>query len=122
MAASTTPISTYRTYLMYKANGSSDYTKLCDIKSFPDMGGEPVGAYRWGKGGSRGSKAKDNDINKLRVDSIHLNEEGKYLQACTWLAALFDDDLSRLAYKPQFLSEEKAALMRECAVKAVKAR
>ena len=88
----------------------------------PDMGGEPVGAYRWGKGGSRGSKAKDNDINKLRVDSIHLNEEGKYLQACTWLAALFDDDLSRLAYKPQFLSEEKAALMRECAVKAVKAR
>ena len=41
MAASTTPISTYRTYLMYKADGSSDYTKLCDIKSFPDMGGEP---------------------------------------------------------------------------------
>lgn len=41
MAASTTPISTYRTYLMYKATGSSDYTKLCDIKSFPDMGGEP---------------------------------------------------------------------------------
>lgn len=41
MAASTTPISTYRTYLMYKASGSSNYTKLCDIKSFPDMGGEP---------------------------------------------------------------------------------
>lgn len=41
MAASTTPISTYRTYLMYKATGSSDYTKLCNIKSFPDMGGEP---------------------------------------------------------------------------------
>ena len=41
MAASTTPISTYRTYLMYKASNSADYTKLCDIKSFPDMGGEP---------------------------------------------------------------------------------
>ncbi len=41
MAASTTPISTYKTYLMYKASGSSDYTKLCDIKSFPDLGGEP---------------------------------------------------------------------------------
>jgi len=42
MAASTTPISTYRTYLMYQASTSSTaYTKLCDIKSFPDMGGEP---------------------------------------------------------------------------------
>ena len=42
MAASTTPISTYRTYLMYKATTSAtQYTKLCDIKSFPDLGGEP---------------------------------------------------------------------------------
>jgi hypothetical protein len=41
MAAATTPISTYRTYLMYKASANAEYTKLCDIKSFPDMGGEP---------------------------------------------------------------------------------
>lgn len=42
MAASTTPISTYRTYLMHKAtSAATQYTKLCDIKSFPDMGGEP---------------------------------------------------------------------------------
>lgn len=41
MAASTTPISTYKTYLMYKASGSDTYEKLCDIKSFPDLGGEP---------------------------------------------------------------------------------
>ena len=88
----------------------------------PDMGGEPVGAYRWGKGPSWSKKAKDNDVRKLRCDSIHLNDEGKYLQACTWLAALFDDDLSKLAYKPNCLTEEKAALMRKCAVDAVKAR
>lgn len=30
---------TYKTYLMYKSG--STYTKLVDIKSFPDMGGEP---------------------------------------------------------------------------------
>ncbi len=88
----------------------------------PDMGGEPVGSYRWGKGPEWSKKAKDNDVRKLRCDAIHLNEEGKYLQACTWLAALFDDDLSKLAYKPKQLSEEKAALMRKCAVEAVKAR
>ena len=85
----------------------------------PDMGGDPVGIYHWGKGPSWNKVAKDY---KLRCDSIHLNKEGEYLQACTWLASLFDDDLSRLSYKPDFLSEEKAALMRKCAVEAVKAR
>ena len=89
---------------------------------FPDMGGEPVGSYRWSKSPSWNKGAKDNDVYKLRCDSIHLNKEGQYLQACTWLAALFDDDLSRLDYKPDFLSDEKAALMRKCAVEAVKAR
>lgn len=32
-------ISTYKTYLHYKSEGS--YTKLIDIKDFPDLGGEP---------------------------------------------------------------------------------
>ena len=42
MAASTAPISTYKTYLMHKtSSASTTYTKLCDIKSFPDLGGEP---------------------------------------------------------------------------------
>jgi len=85
----------------------------------PDMGDEVVGAYRWGKGHAWN---KDRDVHKLRCDSIHLNREGEYLQACTWLAALFDSDLSGLAYKPNFLSAEKAALMRKCAAQAVKAR
>lgn len=42
MAASTTPIGTMRTYLMYKAtSAATTYTKLVDIKNFPDLGGEP---------------------------------------------------------------------------------
>ena len=42
MAATTTPISTYQTYLMYKAtSAATQYTKLVDIKNFPDLGGEP---------------------------------------------------------------------------------
>lgn len=42
MAAATAPISTYKTYLMYKATtAATQYTKLVDIKSFPDLGGEP---------------------------------------------------------------------------------
>lgn len=34
-------INTYQTYLMHKASASGDYTKLVDIKEFPDMGGTP---------------------------------------------------------------------------------
>ena len=40
MAASTTPTSSKWTFLMYKASGSSDYTKLVDIKDYSDLGGE----------------------------------------------------------------------------------
>lgn len=34
-------INTYQTYLMHKASAASVYTKLIDIKSFPDLGGTP---------------------------------------------------------------------------------
>lgn len=34
-------ISTYKTFLMVKGDSDSSYTKVCDIKSFPDLGGEP---------------------------------------------------------------------------------
>lgn len=34
-------ISTYKTFLMYKASGGSSYSKLIDIKDYPDLGGEP---------------------------------------------------------------------------------
>ena len=34
-------ISTYKTYLMHAAGSGDSYTKLLDITSFPDLGGEP---------------------------------------------------------------------------------
>ena len=34
-------ISTYKIFLMHKADSSSEYTKLVDIKDFPDLGGTP---------------------------------------------------------------------------------
>jgi hypothetical protein len=40
MAASTTPTSTKWTFLMHKAASAQSYTKLVDIKTYPDMGGQ----------------------------------------------------------------------------------
>ena len=34
-------ISTYKVFLMHKAADASEYTKLIDIKDFPDLGGTP---------------------------------------------------------------------------------
>ncbi|MGM9667215.1 MAG: phage tail tube protein [Eubacteriales bacterium] len=34
-------ISTYKVFLMHKSSSESTYTKLIDIKEFPDLGGEP---------------------------------------------------------------------------------
>lgn len=34
-------ISTYKVFLMHKAASTEVYTKLIDIKEFPDLGGEP---------------------------------------------------------------------------------
>ena len=34
-------ISTYKVFLMHKTGSDSTYTKLIDIKEFPDLGGEP---------------------------------------------------------------------------------
>lgn len=34
-------ISTYKVFLMKKESGDTEYSKLIDIKEFPDLGGEP---------------------------------------------------------------------------------
>ena len=34
-------ISTYKVFLMHKASDAEAYSKLIDIKEFPDLGGEP---------------------------------------------------------------------------------
>ena len=82
-----------------------------------DFHGDPVGSSAWKK---ERKDAKNADKTMLRLDPSHLNAEGKYLQACVWLAALFDVDVTRLDYEPSFKGfAPRAKLMRECAAEAV---
>lgn len=37
MAANTSPMNTYMTFLMYKPSASSDYSELLPIKDYPDF-------------------------------------------------------------------------------------
>lgn len=81
-----------------------------------DFYGDVVGSSEWRKGQW---KSNDSDQIKLRIDSIHLNREGHYLQACTWLASLFGYDVTMLDYAPKWIAPDRAALMRSCAAEAV---
>ena len=82
-----------------------------------DFHGDVTGSSHWGKG-RKGSK--DADERRLRLDGAHLNSEGNYLQALVWQAALFGTDVTKLAYRPAAVGEERAALMRRCAMAAVR--
>jgi hypothetical protein len=53
-------------------------------------------------------------------DSIHLNKDGEYLQACVWVESLFGVDVRKLKSVPEDLkTKDNAALLRECAHGAV---
>ena len=71
-----------------------------------------VGSFFWRKDPKTGEE-------KLRFDSIHLNQRGRYLQALVWYAALFGKDPEKNAFVPQGVSAEEAALFRKCAKDAV---
>jgi len=60
---------------------------------------------------------KQNDQGKWQpaVDVFHLNARGTYFQALVWTAKLFDNDLSKLTYRRNVVTESEMKLMIEIA-------
>ena len=52
-------------------------------------------------------------------DVFHFNRTGHYLQALVWAAKLFDADVTTCAYRPDFVDEKSAALMKKVTMEAV---
>ena len=46
-------------------------------------------------------------------DVFHLGRTGEYFQALVWANKLFDVDLAELEYKPDFVTDDEAKLMKE---------
>ncbi len=109
---------------LYRSQLPVEYGKLLteeEIAAIPkpavfDFHGDVTGNSSWSKG-RKGQK--DADVRRLRLDPAHLNSQGHYLQALVWQAALFGTDVTKLKYRPPAVSQEKAALMRKCAMEAV---
>ena len=49
-------------------------------------------------------------------DVFHLSDAGEYFQALVWASTLFGIDLNELEYKPDFVKDDEAKLMREIAM------
>ena len=72
-----------------------------------------------------GRKQRPEDMFKRTIDNkwgpncdvFHLGDGGEYFQALVWAASLFDGiDLTELEYRPPFVTEDEAKLMREIAM------
>ena len=78
------------------------------------FGGDVVGG---GKQDERDNFKRD--VNGKWVpncDVFHLNRRGEYFQALVWAKTIFGVDVSDLKYKPDFVSDSDAKLMREIAM------
>ena len=83
--------------------------------ALPEQSGDIVGNYWWKK------DKDDPEKQTLSADTIHLNGQGHYLQACVWFLRLYGvESFPERVYAPDWMSPERAKLIRSCAEDAVK--
>ena len=105
---------------------TTNYLALAKDKGFGIIPvGKAVQRYRERRGSTDmgddvvGNIAKDEN-GEYQGDSIHLNKDGEYLQACVWAETLFGVDARSLTTVPDNLkTPANAKLLRECAHDAV---
>lgn len=78
-----------------------------------DQPGSLFVGWRWTKDRKTGEKV-------FRTDSIHLNNRGQYLQSCVWYGFIFKKSPLDIKYNGRNLKADDAAMLRQCADKALK--
>lgn len=75
------------------------------------LGGDVVGSCTF-------EKRKNKWVPK--GDVFHMGPDGNYLQALVWTAKLFNVDVTKCGYAPNGMSVERAAFLREIAMKSIR--
>ena len=78
----------------------------------PSQAWSLVGTMRWAKNKETGEMV-------IHRDTIHLNERGKYMQACVWFAFLYHRKTSEVTFVPDCIGNADAQFLRDMAQKAV---
>ena len=77
----------------------------------PEDRADVVGRDRW---------IKKNGKMKFNLECNHLNRRGEYMQSCVWFGFLFNEDVEKIAYTPDYIKPaEDAKLLRKCAALAL---
>lgn len=77
----------------------------------PDVKGEVVGSVKWVTNRKTGEQF-------IRRDTMHLNNEGEYLQACVWYMFLYGKKASDIKFMPEHFAGD-AKFLAKCAEEAV---
>ena len=90
---------------------------------YPDPLPSEAGSFAVGMSwGSRKNKATGENERYIYNDPAHLNDRGRYLQACVWYGFFFDKPTSEIKFVPEGITEEDAAFLRATAQKVLDAR
>lgn len=74
--------------------------------------GDPVGRSAWRTNKKTGERYKNYDCH-------HLNRNGEYMQALLWFAFLYNEPVSKAAYRPVKMEDQEIQLLKKCAQTAL---
>lgn len=97
----------------YRFATEEELTAL-EYPNLPPHIGDVIGGYEWKW--KRGSKPPEYE---LKLDELHVNQRGAYLQACVWYGVIFDKDPLTISFVPEGLDAEDASFLRQCAAQAI---
>lgn len=80
----------------------------------PSFNNDIVGQSHW-------TQNKKTQTMVMKTDPFHLNDRGKYLQACVWFSYLFGKNAEEIKYIPPYIEAEYAASLQKFAREAVDA-
>ena len=112
----------FRKYTPVKYEPTSE---TFEYPKVPSSEGDVVGSARWINPRAKDKDAAGNEGNgqkaarKLQIDRIHLNSDGRYLQACVWFSFLYGEPVDKITWVPENMPQDRAALLRKCAGEAV---
>ena len=86
--------------------------KTFEYPKVPSNQGDVVGSATWNQ---------DPSNRKMSVDRIHLNRNGRYLQACLWFSFLYGEPIDKITWVLEGVSQDSAVLLRRCAKEALEA-
>lgn len=76
--------------------------------ALPRQAGSLIEGWHW-------KNEADSEMPALRLDAIHLNKAGRYLGALTQFGFLFESEPSEQAFRPEGLSPQQTASLRQAA-------